>query len=102
MAKRYRADKITDYLNIDYSLNKVFMNAGNVSISVHVQTIELLIISNSSVRQSCSTELFSLLLSDVDVSNLCRFIWQDGFTNLALQKDKLLRQQYIKYVSIIP
>lgn len=50
-------------------------------------------------------ELLDLLLIDIDVSNICRCLHQSGFTRQkirisALQKDELLRQQYIKDVSI--
>jgi len=49
--------------------------------------------------------LLGLLLIKIDASNTCRFLHQSGFTRqrlriTALQKDELLRQQYIMKISI--
>ncbi len=50
-------------------------------------------------------ELENLLLFDISISNICRFLHENGFTrqrlrNVALQRDAFLREQYKVDVSV--
>ena len=110
-------------LNIDkstvYRILQLYFNTGTVSKRQYpkdkstrklTDPAQLLVLHLAIERpgiklQEIQEELLNLLLVDIHVSNICRFLHQSGFTRqklriAATQRDEVLRQQYITEVSI--
>ena len=109
-------------LNIDkstvYRILQLYFNTGTVSKRQYpkdkstrklTDPAQLLVLHLAIERpgiklQEIQEELLNLLLVDIHVSNICRFLHQSGFTRqklriAATQRDEVLRQQYIVEVS---
>jgi len=118
----YSYEKVVDNLNIDkstvYRIIKLFLNTGTITKRPYPQDrtarkltypaqlliLHLVMEKPGITLHEIQEELLGLLLIKIDASNICRFIQQSGFTRqrlriTALQKDELLRQQYIMEVS---
>ena len=75
-----------------------------------MSTLQLLILHLAMEKpgitlQEIQEELLNVLLVNIHISNICRFLHQNGFTRqklriAAVQRDEFLRQQYISEVSI--
>ena len=113
---------IAQNLNIDksvYRILQLYFNTGTVSKRQYpkdkstrklTDPAQLLVLHLAIERpgiklQEIQEELLNLLLVDIHVSNICRFLHQSGFKRQKLripaaQRDEVLRQQYITEVSI--
>ena len=122
-ALRYSDAVIAQNLNIDkstvYRVLQLFFNTGTVSKHQYpkdkstrklTDPAQLLVLHLAMEKpgiklQEIQEELLNLLLVDIHVSNICRFLHQSRFTRqrlriAAIQRDEFLRQQYISEVSI--
>ena len=119
----YSDTVIAQNLNIDkstvYRILQLFFNTGTVSKRQYpkdksarklTDPAQLLVLHLAMERpgiklQEIQEELLNLLLVNIHISNICRFLHQSGFTRqklriAAMQRDEFLRQQYISEVSI--
>ena len=122
-ALEYSDVVIARNLNIDKStvhrILQLYFNTGTVSKRQYLKdrsTRKLtdpaqLLVLHLAMERPCiklkeiQEELLNLLLINIHVSNICRFLHQSGFTRqklriAAIQRDEVLRQQYISDVSI--
>ena len=85
-----------------YPKNRAFRK---ISLPVQLFIIHLIMSHPGIYLREIQTQIQNTLLLDVDISTICRFLHNAGFTRqklklCALQRDELIREQYIFDVSV--
>ena len=116
-------DQIASNLGVDKSTVQrtvqLFLNSGNVckrpypkerafrklTLPAQLFVLNLVVGNPAMYLDEVQKQLKTVLMLEVSVSTICRFLHGNGFTRkklqrVALQQDKLLREEYISDVSV--